>query len=361
MELTLFLVIALALVFDFTNGFHDTPNSIATLVGTRAMPPQAAVAFAAVLNFIGAFIGSEVAATVGKGIIDPEVATLNLVMAALVGAIGWNLTTWYVGIPSSSSHALIGGLVGAALASTSPIFWSGIMEKVAIPSVMAPLAGVLVAGLLTAILMRVFKNTNPARTNKLFRRAQILSGGWLSLTHGQNDAQKTMGIIGMALLISNGGDADSFDIPLWVTFSAATAMALGTYAGGWRIIKTLGGKVVKMEPMQGFAASAGAAGILFTAGMVGAPVSTTHCVTGCVMGAGASKRLSSVRWGLAGDIVTAWIFTLPAAALVGAVAYALISISPLALIAAVVGGAFLLRGQVEQRRARTLDEAFQTH
>jgi PiT family inorganic phosphate transporter len=341
MSTTFIIVVAVALFFDFTNGFHDTANSIATLVGTRAMDPQLAVIMAASLNFVGAFISLEVAATIGKGIIDPGIVTLEVVLAGLIGAILWNLTTWLFGIPSSSSHALVGGLVGATLAHTgfNGVLWSGLTQKVLIPSLVAPTLGFLVAALMMALLMRGFKNTHPGKSNTLFRRLQIFSGGWLSLTHGTNDAQKTMGIIALAIMLDKGGSPD-FEVPMWAVFSAATAMALGTYAGGWKIIKTLGGKVVKMSPVQGFAASASASGILYWSALSGFPVSTTHCVSGSVMGAGASKRISAVRWTVAADILQAWILTLPCAAVVGAIAYGFASLSPTVLL--VIAGAIVL-------------------
>jgi inorganic phosphate transporter, PiT family len=344
-ELTLIVVLVIALTFDFTNGFHDTANSIATIVGTRAMPPQAAVIWAATLNFVGAMAGSEIAATVGKGIIEPaqNLVTLHVAMAGLTGAIVWNLVTWVYGLPSSSSHALIGGLVGAALASGEvPVFWSGVREKVLVPSILAPTLGVIGGLVIMGVLMRVVKNMDPRKGNKFFRRAQIVSGGWLSFTHGLNDAQKTMGVMWLAL-IAAGSIPATAPLPLWVKVSAALAIALGTYAGGWKIIKTLGGKVVKMSPLQGFSASVAGASILQTAEHFGFPVSTTHTVTGCVLGAGASKRLSSVRWTVAGEIAAAWVMTLPAAAVVGGVAFALASISPVVLLVAAAAGIVYLR------------------
>lgn len=350
MELTLVIVILVAIAFDFTNGFHDTANSIATMVGTRALAPRLAVAYAAILNFVGALAGHEVAATVGKGVIEASasVATLEVVLAGLVGAITWNVATWYIGIPSSSSHALIGGLVGAALASgRTPVLWAGVTEKVLIPSLLAPTAGLIGGLLLMGILMRMVGGLSPERGNRFFRRAQLLTGGWLSFTHGLNDAQKTMGVMMLALIAAGNLPGNVVEPPLWVKISAAMAMALGTYAGGWKIIKTLGGKVVRMSPMQGFSASLAGAAILQTAEHYGAPVSTTHCVTGCVLGAGASKRLSAVRWGVAGEIVSAWIFTLPAAASVGAIAYMITLISPFVLL--LVAGTALVMLRVHMR------------
>ncbi|MBC7462451.1 MAG: inorganic phosphate transporter [Thermoleophilia bacterium] len=349
MGLTLFLVVVIAIGFDFTNGFHDTANSIATMVGTRALDPRLAVAYAAVLNFVGALMGTEVAATVGKGIIEAraDVATLEVVLAGLVGAIVWNLVTWLYGLPSSSSHALIGGLIGAAIAQgNTVVMWSGVTQKVLIPSLIAPGLGLVGGLVLMAILMRVTKPMNPRAGNKMFRRLQLASGGFLSFTHGLNDAQKTMGIIMLALIAAGNLSPDVLEPPLWVKISAASAMCLGTYAGGWSIIKTLGGKIVKMSPMQGFSASTAGAGILFLAEKQGMPVSTTHVVTGCVLGAGSAKRLSSVRWTVAGDIATAWVMTLPAAAAVGAVAFAITAVSPLVLIAIATAALLYLRSHV---------------
>jgi PiT family inorganic phosphate transporter len=340
-------------VFDFTNGFHDTANSIATMVGTRALDPKIAVIYAAILNFIGAMAGHEVAATIGKGIIEAtaDIATLEVALAGLTGAIVWNLITWMYGLPSSSSHALVGGLVGAAIAQGKPVIWrgpdgAGVVNKVLVPSIIAPTVGVLGGLLLMAILMRVAKNANPKAGNRFFRRAQIVSGGWLSFVHGANDAQKAMGVMMLALIAAGHLSSEVTEPPMWVKVSAALAMGLGTYAGGWKIIKTLGGKVVKMNPMQGFSASVAAATILQIAERNGFPVSTTHCVTGCVLGAGSAKRLSSVRWTVAGEILTAWVMTLPIAALVGAVAYFITAISPILLIVVAIGLLLGLRVQV---------------
>ncbi len=339
----LVMVIVIAIIFDFTNGFHDTANSIATMVGTRAIDPKLAVIYAAILNFVGALAGHEVAATVGKGIIEAtaSIATLEVALAGLTGAIVWNIITWFYGLPSSSSHALIGGLVGAAVAQGSTgVHWSGVREKVVIPSLLAPTLGLIGGLLMMAVLMRIFQNMNPRTGNLAFRRMQILSGGWLSFSHGLNDAQKTMGVMMLALIAAGNLDSSVAEPPLWVKVSAALAMGLGTYAGGWKIIKTLGGKVVKMSPMQGFSASVAGAGILTWAEHNGMPVSTTHCVTGCVLGAGSAKRLSSVRWTVVGEIVTAWVMTLPMAGAVGAAAFLITAISPILLV--VVAGILLL-------------------
>ena len=318
-ELTLVAVVAVALFFDFTNGFHDTANSIATSVSTRALSPRAAVLSAAVLNVLGAFVSLEVAATVAKGIVIPEVITLDVVLAGLVGAITWNLITWYMGLPSSSSHALIGGVLGSAIAAsgTDVVKWGGLREKVLIPSLIAPFAGLVIAAAVMTAITWVIRRRAPGTVNRVFRRLQLVSGGFVAFTHGTNDAQKTMGIIALAL-IASGHLAPDADPPLWVIVSAALAMGAGTYAGGWRIIKTLGTRIAKLDPPQGFAAQTACASILWTTAHYGFPVSTTHTISGSVMGAGASRRLSAVRWGVAGTIVMAWVMTIPCAALVGA-------------------------------------------
>ena len=316
----LVLVVIVALGFDFTNGFHDTANSIATSVSTRAISPRMAVLSSAVLNILGAFISFKVAATIAKGIVDADAVTLNVVLAGLVGAITWNLITWFLGLPSSSSHALIGGVVGSAIAASGPdvIQWNGIWEKVVKPGVLSPTIGFAAALALMIVIIWVIRRRSPSRVNRAFRRAQIVSGSFVAFTHGTNDAQKTMGIISLALIVSGHLDPDFDRPPTWVIVSAALAMSLGTYAGGWRIIKTMGTRIAKIDPPQGFAAQTACAGILWTTAHYGFPVSTTQTITGCVMGAGASRRFSAVRWGIAGNIAVAWILTLPAAGLVGA-------------------------------------------
>jgi PiT family inorganic phosphate transporter len=317
---TLVAVIAVALFFDFTNGFHDTANSIATSVSTRAISPRAAVAMAAVLNFVGAFISFAVAATIAKGIVDQEAITLDIVLAGLVGAITWNLLTWYVGLPSSSSHALIGGMIGSAIAAEGwdVVNWNGIVDKVLVPSLLAPFLGVLVAFVLILGITWLIARRSPMRINRVFRKLQLVSGGFVALTHGTNDAQKTMGIIALALVASGELSADFERPPTWVIVSSALAMAAGTYAGGWRIIRTLGQRITKIDPPQGFAAQTACAGILWGTAHYGFPVSTTHTISGSVLGAGAIKGFSAVRWGVAGNILVAWVLTLPMAALVGA-------------------------------------------
>ena len=320
MELTLVAVVVVALFFDFTNGFHDTANSIATSVSTRALSPRLAVLTAAVLNFAGAFVSIKVAATVATGIVDPEAITLKIVLGGLVGAITWNLITWYLGLPSSSSHALIGGMIGSATAAEGfdVVKWRGLYEKVLIPSLAAPFLGVLGAAAIMIVLLWIIRRRAPGVVNRVFRRLQLVSGGFVAFTHGTNDAQKTMGIIALALVASGHLDAEKFDVPLWVILCAALAMGAGTYAGGWRIIKTLGQRVAKLDPPQGFAAQTACASILWATAHYGFPVSTTHVISGSVLGAGATRRFSAVRWGVAGNIVLAWLMTLPCAAVVGA-------------------------------------------
>jgi PiT family inorganic phosphate transporter len=319
-DLTLVAVVVVALFFDFTNGFHDTANAIATSVSTRALSPRTAVLLAAILNFFGAFASFAVAATIAKGIVNPEVITLSVILAGLVGAITWNLVTWFLGLPSSSSHALIGGIAGSAIAASGldVIQWGGIWDKVVIPGVLSPTIGFAVALAMMIAIVWIIRRRSPSRVNRVFRRAQVVSGSFVAFTHGTNDAQKTMGIISLALIVTGHLEADFSRPPVWVIVSAALAMALGTYAGGWRIIKTMGTRIAKIDPPQGFAAQTSCAAILWTTAHYGFPVSTTQTITGCVMGAGASRRFSAVRWGIAGNIALAWIFTLPAAGLVGA-------------------------------------------
>lgn len=324
MEFTLVIaVVVIALAFDYTNGFHDAANAIATSVSTRALTPRVALVMAAVMNFVGAFLGTEVAETIGEGIINiPDGRHgLVVVIAALVGAISWNLITWYFGLPSSSSHALIGGLVGAGIASASVVLWSGILDKVVIPMVLSPAIGFLGAfGLMTAILW-LFRRRNPGKTTRGFRMAQSLSAAAMALGHGLQDAQKTMGVIFLALLTT--GHVDPGDgIPTWVKIAAATAISLGTYSGGWRIMRTLGRRIIHLDPARGFASESVAATVLYVMAIgLHAPVSTTHTITSAVMGAGATKRLSAVRWGMAQNIVVGWVLTIPAAGLAAAGVY----------------------------------------
>jgi inorganic phosphate transporter, PiT family len=321
-DLVLWIVVATALAFDFTNGFHDTANSVATSISTRAMSPRVAVALAAVLNFVGAFLSLAVAATIASGIVDPQLVTLEIVFAGLIGAIAWNLLTWYFGLPSSSSHALIGGVVGAAFAAegAKAVFGDGLIEKVMIPALVAPVLAMLTAGIGILICYRIVGRQHPGTVSRGFRLGQIVSGSLFSLSHGTNDAQKTMGIIALALVASGHLDSGA-DPPTWVVVSAATAIALGTYVGGWRIIRTMGSRIIKMDPAQGFAAQSVGASVILSASHVGFPLSTTHVISGAIMGAGAAKRFSAVRWGVAGNIVVAWVLTLPASAVVGGVTY----------------------------------------
>ena len=323
MELAIIIaVVVVALTFDYTNGFHDAANAIATSVSTRALTPRVALIMAAVMNFVGAFLGQEVADTVGK-VIQPETGThgLVVVMAGLLGAIAWNLITWYYGLPSSSSHALIGGLVGAAIASGSLVKWDVIVEKIVIPMVGSPLFGFAAAFLVMLAIMWIFRKANPSKLNRGFRLAQTVSAAAMALGHGLQDAQKTMGVIFLALL--TGGYVTQDDpLPVWVILSAATAISLGTYSGGWRIMRTLGRRIIHLDPARGFASEAVAAGVLYTTAFAfEAPISTTHTITSAVMGAGATKRFSAVRWGVARSIVAAWILTFPMAGLVAAIVY----------------------------------------
>ena len=319
MNATLVAVVAVALFFDFTNGFHDTANSIATSVSTRALSPRAAVAMAAVLNFAGAFVSFKVAATIATGIVDQDAITLDIVLAGLVGAITWNLVTWYFGLPSSSSHALIGGMIGSAVfaAGWDVVNWDGLVDKVLIPSLLAPFLGIAIAFVLILGITWLIARRSPSRINRFFRKAQLLSGGFVAFTHGTNDAQKTMGIIALALVATGNLDEDFTRPPTWVIVSAALAMSAGTYAGGWRIIRTLGQRITKIDPPQGFAAQSACAGILWGTAHFGFPVSTTHTISGSVLGAGAVRGFSAVRWGVAGNILVAWVLTIPMAALVG--------------------------------------------
>jgi inorganic phosphate transporter, PiT family len=321
-DIILIIVVVTALAFDFTNGFHDTANVVATTISTRAMPPKVAVVYAAILNFFGAFLSLEVAATIASGIVDADLITPMIVFGGLIGAIAWNLVTWYFGLPSSSSHALIGGVVGAAFVAVGPdaIIGEGILGKVVVPAIVAPLLAFGVAGLGILLIYRIVGRLHPGPVTRGFRFGQIISGGLLALAHGTNDAQKTMGVITLAL-IASGELGPGADPPFWVVASAASAIALGTYFGGWRIIKTMGSRIIKMDAAQGFAAQGSGAAVILAATHVGFPLSTTHTISGAVMGAGAAKRLSAVRWGVAGNIVIAWILTLPAAAGIGALTY----------------------------------------
>jgi PiT family inorganic phosphate transporter len=352
-EIIVVIVVATALIFDFTNGFHDTANVVATSISTRAMPPRVAVGYASVLNFVGAFISLEVAATVAKDVVSIQANSVGLlaVFGGLVGAIAWNLITWYFGLPSSSSHALIGGMVGAvfvAEGADNVFFQEGILGKVMIPALVAPVLAFLVGGLAILGLYRIVGRLRPGPVTGGFRLGQVISGGLLALAHGTNDAQKTMGVITLALVANGTIAEDNFHVPDWVVVTSATAIALGTYVGGWRIIKTMGSRIHKMDAAQGFAAQGAGATVILAASHVGFPLSTTHTISGAVIGSGAAKRLSAVRWGVAGNIVLAWVLTLPAAAVIGAVTFLLTRAfgtgpaGPIIVSTAILGGSAVL-------------------
>ena len=319
------VIIVVALGFDYTNGFHDAGNAIATSISTRALTPRVALAMAAVMNVVGALISTEVAATVGSGIIDTPTGQdgLVIVLAALVGAIAWNLFTWYLGLPSSSSHALIGGLVGSALAASQGVQWSGVVDKVIIPMVVSPLVGFGGSYLFMLGILWAFRRVNAHRANRGFRWGQILSAAAMAFGHGTQDAQKTMGVIALTLIVSGHLDA-SAGIPLWVILASAAAISLGTYSGGWRVMRTLGRRIFSLTSPHAFAAQSVASAVMLTTAQYGLPVSTTHVITGSVMGVGATRRRSAVRWAVAGNIVTAWVLTIPASALVAAVMWTIL-------------------------------------
>jgi PiT family inorganic phosphate transporter len=321
-DVVIVIVVATALLFDFTNGFHDTANVVATSISTHAMPPRVAVAYAAVFNFVGAFISLAVAATVAKDVVDAGVITPTVVFAGLVGAIVWNLATWYFGLPSSSSHALIGGVVGSAFVAAGPdaVMGEGVIGKVLIPAVIAPVVAFVVGVVAINIVYGIVGRERPGLVNRGFRLGQVVSGGLLALAHGTNDAQKTMGVITLAL-ISNGNLSSDSNVPTWVVISAASAISLGTYFGGWRIIRTMGTRIIKMDAAQGFCAQGAGAAVILASSHYGFPLSTTQVISGGVMGVGAGKKVSAVRWGVAGNIVVAWLLTLPAAAAMGGATY----------------------------------------
>ena len=358
-DATLVFVVLVALFFDFTNGFHDTANAIATSVSTRAISPRLAVLGSAALNFVGAFLSLKVAATIAKGIVDPSAITLSVVLAGLVGAIAWNLVTWFIGLPSSSSHALVGGILGSSVAATGGfdvVKWHGLVQKVLTPSLLAPLLAIPLAALLTFLIVLVVRRRAPGSVNRVFRKLQLVSAGFVSLTHGTNDAQKTMGIITLALVTTGHVSQTAFHVPTWVIVASATAMAAGTYVGGWRIIRTLGQRVTKLEPTHGFAAESATAFILWGTARLGFPVSTTHAISSAILGAGATTRFSAVRWGIAGNIVVAWLLTIPAAALAGAGIERLTTLpagDALAVAAAAVIGAVAFGARRRQTRLVT--------
>jgi PiT family inorganic phosphate transporter len=316
------VVVVVALSFDFTNGFHDAANAIATSVSTRALTPRIALGMAAIFNLIGAFLGTGVAETIGSGIVHVGLGIhgMTVVLSALLGAIGWNLITWRLGLPSSSSHALIGALAGAGIASSETVRWGVILDKVVIPMVVSPLSGFLLGYLVMVAILWIVRNRAPAPTHRRFRIAQTVSAAAMSLGHGLQDAQKTMGVIVLALVA--GGFHTGTDIPIWVKLSAALAISAGTYSGGWRIMRTLGRRIIHLDPARGFAAEAVSAVVLYVAALqFHAPVSTTHTISSAIMGVGATKRLSAVRWGVARSMVAAWVLTLPAAGLFAAALY----------------------------------------
>ena len=328
MSLTLGIVIAVvvvALAFDYTNGFHDAANAIATSVSTRALTPRVALTLAAVMNFVGALLGQEVAKTV-QGVVSVDGVSPNhglvIVLAGLMGAIAWNLTTWYFGLPSSSSHALIGGLVGAGLAGGVTVEWSTILEKVLLPMVVSPLVGFSLAFVIMLAIMWTFRRRNAHRVFRGFRLMQTFSAAALALGHGLQDAQKTMGVIFLAVTTAGYYSATDESLPLWIVLAAATAISLGTYSGGWRIMRTLGRRIIHLDPARGFSAeTAGSAVLYLTAFVFQAPISTTHTITSAIMGAGATQRFSAVRWGVARSIVTAWVLTFPMAGSAAALVY----------------------------------------
>jgi PiT family inorganic phosphate transporter len=327
-DVVLVIVVATALVFDFTNGFHDTANVVATSISTHALSPRVAVGMAALLNFAGAFISIQVAATIASDVVDAGAITPTVIFAGLVGAISWNLITWYFGLPSSSSHALIGGVVGAVIAAvgTAAVDGEGILGKVLIPAVLAPIVAFVIGAIAIIIAYRICGRLRPGPVTRGFRLGQIFTGGMLALAHGTNDAQKTMGVITLALIANGNLPSTGFDVPTWVIVTSASAIALGTYTGGWRIIRTMGTRIIKMDSAQGFSAQGAGAAVILASSHFGYPLSTTQVIAGGVMGSGAGKRISAVRWGVAGNIVVAWFLTLPASAAIGAACYGFVSI-----------------------------------
>jgi PiT family inorganic phosphate transporter len=323
--LSLLVVVVLAVVFDYINGFHDTANAIATSVATRALRPQYALLMATVFNFVGAFAGTAVAKTIGAGLVDEQTTTQAVVAAALIGAIAWNLLTWWLGLPSSSSHALVGGLIGATVVAVGvgALKIDGIVNKVLIPLVTSPVAGFIGAFLLMILLTWIFRNAARKPLATTFRRLQVFSAGYMAFAHGSNDAQKTMGIITLALF--SAGVIPTVEVPVWVIVVSASAISLGTAVGGWRIMHTMGHRVVQLEPIHGFAAETTAATVLLTTAHLGMPVSTTHVISSAIMGVGASRGVRGVRWGVARRILVAWVLTIPAAAVVGGLSWLVIN------------------------------------
>jgi inorganic phosphate transporter, PiT family len=355
-DLILAIVVFTALAFDFTNGFHDTANVVASAISTRALAPRPAIALASLLNFIGAFISLKVAATLGQGFVDTGAVTTTVVFAGLTGAIGWNLLTWYLGLPSSSSHALIGGLIGSVIVADGfgAVDGDGVLGKLVVPAVVAPVLAFAVAWSAIVIVYRIVGGLRPGAVNRGFRTGQLVSCGLLALSHGTNDAQKTMGVITLALVAHGDISKVGFHVPFWVIVASASAISLGTLSGGWRIIRTMGTRLIKMDPAQGFAAQTAGAAVILAASSVGYPLSTTHVISGGIVGAGAAKRFSAVRWGVAGEIAGAWLLTLPAAAAFGggvdlaARAFGRGAAGPLVITAVALG----LLAYVLARRAR---------
>jgi PiT family inorganic phosphate transporter len=360
-DLLLVIVVGAALTFDFTNGFHDTANVVASSISTRALDPRTAIALASVLNFAGAFISLKVAATVATGILDATAVTQTVVFAGLAGAITWNLITWYFGMPASSSHALIGGIAGATIAAvgTGAVKGQAIVGTVVIPAVVAAGLAFVVAGISILIVYALVGRRRPGTVSKGFRLGQVLSGSMLALAHGTNDAQKTMGVITLALVAHGDLSAAHPHVPGWVVVSAASAIALGTYAGGWRIIRTVGTRIIKMDSAQGFSSQAAGAAVILVSSHFGYPLSTTQVISGGIMGAGAAKSVSAVRWGVARNIVVAWVLTLPMAALAGAGAYGVVqlfgdgALGPLVMTVIGIGALVLFAG----RRGRLIPQA----
>jgi PiT family inorganic phosphate transporter len=320
----LVLVILAALVFDYINGFHDTANAIATCVSTRALTVRTAIFMAAILNFAGAMVSTKVAATIGKGIVDKDNITQMVVLAGILGAIIWDIITWYYGLPSSSSHAIIGGIIGAVMAhaGSAALHWAG-LEKIVLALLISPVVGTAIGFVFMIIIYWTFRNKSPSGLNKGFRRMQIVSAACMAFAHGTADAQKSMGVITMALL--SYGLIPAFDVPVWVKMSCAIAMGIGTAAGGWRIIKTVGHDFVKLQPVHGFCVETASAGVILGAASIGMPVSTTHVITSAILGVGLSKRLSAVNWTVAKRILIAWVLTIPASAIVAYACYLLLS------------------------------------
>ena len=325
------LVILTAVAFDFINGFHDTANAIATVIATRVLAPWQAILMAAGLNFAGALTGTAVASTIGAGLVDPHVITRGAVLAALVGAIAWNLLTWYYGIPSSSSHAIVGGMVGGAVAQAGfdgPL-WAQIGQKTLLPFIVSPFVGFAIAVVLMIVLLNAFQRVGRRAMGAIFGRAQLLSSAFMAYSHGGNDAQKTMGIIAAALVAGEVLPGGKLPIPVWVIVLSATAMALGTAAGGWRIIRTMGTKLTHLEPVHGFAAETAAASVIEAASRLGFPLSTTHTIASTIMGVGAARGANYVRWNIAGNMMTAWILTIPATSALAFLSYQLIALTGL--------------------------------